>query len=311
MSDVVSNSNLEAAYDHICKTRLETSHNNDIWDVRFNWATIKPQLQHTLLQGSYRLSPTQYCHTENGILHFWTAQDAIVLRAIAQVLAPVVGIAIDERCYHLKGRGGLKGGVRMVAKSVSQYDFVLRSDVASFYESMQKDKVLNACKPVIKDRRILRIIAQLIDRVDVLDGEHILKDKGIPRGCPLSPLIGGLMMKSLGARLPKGAFYAIYMDDWVVLTKTRGALRRAVKWMHRVMDSLGFKIAIDKTYIGRIKNGFEFLGYRFNHRGLVGLATKTIDNFIARLLKLYEQNSSSDRIEQYVQRWVGWCVAGL
>ncbi len=44
----------------------------------------------------------------------------------------------------------------------------------------------------------------------------------------------------------------------------------------------------DKTFIGRFEKGFEFLGYHFGPNGL-SVATKTIEQFVARATRLYEQ----------------------
>ncbi len=81
--------------------------------------------------------------------------------------------------------------------------------------------------------------------------------------------------------------------------------------MHQVMYRLKFKLANDKTFIGKISCGFGFLGYRFNQHGLIGLANKTIDNFKEHIVKLYEQGTGHIRISQYVRRWFAWATAGL
>jgi hypothetical protein len=44
----------------------------------------------------------------------------------------------------------------------------------------------------------------------------------------------------------------------------------------------------DKTFIGRIEKGFDFLGYHFSPEGL-SVAKNTIERFIARAVRLYEQ----------------------
>ena len=84
----------------------------------------------------------------------------------------------------------------------------------------------------------------------------------------------------------------------------RRKLRRVVKRMHAILHRLKFKLALDKTTIGKTSNGFDFLGYRFNHQGIIGLAKKTVLNFIERLSGLYESGASSQRIAQYVRRWM-------
>ena len=44
----------------------------------------------------------------------------------------------------------------------------------------------------------------------------------------------------------------------------------------------------DKTFVGRIEKGFDFLGYHF-HPDEFSLAKKPVENFLARAIRLYEQ----------------------
>ncbi len=70
----------------------------------------------------------------------------------------------------------------------------------------------------------------------------------------------------------------------------------------------------DKTFIGRIDRGFDFLGYHFGPEGLT-LAAKTIEQFAARAIRLYEHEpgeaDASVRLGLYVRRWVRWAGAGV
>lgn len=310
MSDIVATDNLDKAYNHVYKARVSDTHNSDIWALSLDWEKRRSHIQHTLLSGKYQLSPLSSSRAPSGIYTRWSSQDAIILKAISQVLASIISITIDEKCYHVTGRGGLKAAVRNVADESGDYLYILKADVASFYSSMNHKIVLDQFATIISDKRVLSIISQSMNRVEVLDGDYSLIDKGIPRGCPLSPLVGAVMLKSLDEELPAQGFYARYMDDWVVMVKTRGELRRVVKKMHNIMHKLKLKLALDKTYIGKISKGFEFLGYRFNNKGLIGLAKKTLSNFIENILKLYEQNATSSRIQVYIHRWRQWCRAG-
>ena len=119
------------------------------------------------------------------------------------------------------------------------------------------------------------------------------------------------MLKSLDACFAKQCAYVRYMDDWLILFKSRPTLRAAVKGMHEVVERLKMRLAVAKTYIGRVAHGVDFLGYRFNARGLVGLAQKTIDNHQQKLARLYEQHATPSRLRQYVFHWRRWCSAGL
>ena len=81
--------------------------------------------------------------------------------------------------------------------------------------------------------------------------------------------------------------------------------------MHKVVNNLKFKLALNKTYIGRIANGFDFLGYRFSTLGVIGLAQQTIDNYYNRIAELYEQHTDGHRMSYYKKRWKSWALGGL
>ncbi len=70
----------------------------------------------------------------------------------------------------------------------------------------------------------------------------------------------------------------------------------------------------DKTIIGRIQKGFDWLGYHICPDGL-SVATKTLQNFVSRISQLYEQEpregDTSSRLGDYVKRWIIWVRAGV
>jgi hypothetical protein len=81
-----------------------------------------------------------------------------------------------------------------------------------------------------------------------------------------------------------------------------------------VLSSLRLEKHPDKTFIGRIEKGFDFLGYHFGPAGLK-LAKQTLANFIEKPSRLYEQErqepDGSCPLEMYFRRWRSWTRAGL
>jgi len=84
--------------------------------------------------------------------------------------------------------------------------------------------------------------------------------------------------------------------------------------LNQTFDELKLEKHPEKTSIGRIEKGFDFLGYHISPEGL-SLAKKTVENFIARAAQLYEQETGeffdSYRLGLYVKRWCRWVGAGL
>ena len=61
-----------------------------------------------------------------------------------------------------------------------------------------------------------------------------------------------------------------------------------MKAVNGVLGGLCLEKHPDKTFIGRIERGFNFLGYHFSREGLT-VAKATIRKFVARAIRLYEQ----------------------
>ncbi len=141
-------------------------------------------------------------------------------------------------------------------------------------------------------------------------GEYEAVTRGISLGCPLSPLMGALYLKPLDDLMERqGLPYVRYMDDWVIMAKTRWALRRVVQQVNTILDHLKLEKHPDKTFIGRIDRGFDFLGYRIVAEGL-RLAAQTKQRFVERATRLYEQGAAAGRIGEYVRHWLTWVRAG-
>jgi RNA-directed DNA polymerase len=59
-------------------------------------------------------------------------------------------------------------------------------------------------------------------------------NQGISRGCPLSPILGAIYLKALDDHFEdKQLCYVRYMEDILILTKTRWHNRKAVKKLNQ------------------------------------------------------------------------------
>jgi len=198
-----------------------------------------------------------------------------------------------------------------VHEHLADNTFVFRTDVKSYYASIDHDILYEQLRTHIADRRVRNLLWDYIHRTVIEDGIYQQSHRGIALGCSLSPLMGALYLKPLDDRMAQtGLFYARFMDDWVILSPTRWKLRRAIKAVNQTLAELKVEQHPDKTFIGRISRGFDFLGYSFSPSGL-GIATKTIKNFQARITRLNEQGADALRIGEYARRWWRWVRAGV
>lgn len=311
ISQVASDAILDIAYDWVCKRRKDSSHNSDIWDLRWNWREIKPKLQQSLICGGYSFSALQEIRTQSDVIELWCAQDALVLKALAIVVGEHLRPVIPDTCHHVQGRGGAKKAIRNTMKALMPGDYVMKSDVKGYYASIDHDVLYELCEKYIPDRFVLRLIRQYLSRTVCFGENYRDVTRGISLGCPLSPLMGALYLKPLDDAVETtGLFYARFMDDWVIVAPNRWKLRKAVRMVNQVLNSIMVEKHPDKTFIGRCEKGFDFLGYHFEPGSLTP-SRQTVKKHAERICRLYEQGASYNRIRQYVRRWMSWLQAGL
>ena len=98
----------------------------------------------------------------------------------------------------------------------------------------------------------------------VIDGEIVPRDRGLPQGAPLSPLLANLFldrfdeaMKALRLRVVR------YADDFLVLAKTQQAAEEAHAHVETVLRQLGLRLDPAKSRVTSFDHGFRYLGFLF------------------------------------------------
>jgi hypothetical protein len=81
------------------------------------------------------------------------------------------------------------------------------------------------------------------------------------------------------------------MDDWVIIQSKRHALRKNIKNVYTVLHTLGLRIAPDKTWIGRVRKGFDFLGFHCCPTGMT-VSEASLSRRDKKIARLYEQGAS-------------------
>ncbi|UUO22030.1 hypothetical protein FGD67_01565 [Colwellia sp. M166] len=322
ITELLSEYLIDESFSWLCKQRKHFPDNSDVWDVRFHWNKIKSQLIDELISNTFNFQPLQKITKSSGeVIHLWTSIDSLVLKQLSLVLQ--YHLPSSKLCTHLKGHGGSKHTVTEIQRNlkddleglVNNNTFVFRTDVKSYYESISHEVLLDKLSKYIKDKTVMNLLAQYLKRS--VESGGLFRDikQGISSGCPLSPLISSFYLYELDKEMEsKSVFYRRYMDDIIVLSPTRWKLRQAIKTVNQHFEKLKLKQHPDKTTIGRIKNGFDFLGYQFGQEKIT-VSKRTLRNHIRRLTQLYEQKKHLPNwqmlIDDYRQHWVTWVYSGI
>jgi RNA-directed DNA polymerase len=170
--------------------------------------------------------------------------------------------------YGFRPGRGCKDALREVDRLITEgYPFVVDADLASYFDSIPHDRLMDRVAARISDGRVLDLVRAWLDQ-DILDGmRRWTPIGGTPQGAVLSPLLANLYLHSLDELLlGKGYRMARYADDFVVLCRSREEAVAALGVIRDWAAANGLALNPDKTHLGDCRQpdqGFEFLGYRF------------------------------------------------
>ncbi len=300
------------AFQWLCHSRKNHPPSSDIWDFRRYWGDTGDAVIKEFADGTYRFDVQKKTTLSCGeTIALWSSRDALIIKVLTGIIQDQLKPFLSKACYHLKGNGGLKGAVRDVTKLLPKYTFFCKTDVKSYYDSIDHFTLLMKLNDYIKDRKIIDYVWQFLNRCVEWGGLYQDIKRGIPRGASLSPLLGAFYLLDLDREMKKlDVKYIRYMDDVLILAPTRWKLKKAIRVLNRTFNKLGLEQHPDKSLIEKKKKGFDFLGY-FLKPGMLGVARKTIERFKERIARLYEQGADINRIGQYFQKWFQWTRSGI
>ena len=301
---------MDATYQWIIRLRKKYSPNSDIWNLRRDWENIKGEMLTQLNDGSYQFGVIDRLEFEDATISLWSSRDMVALKLISQALGRRMAKYIPKSCCHVKNHGGLKKAVRETYEALPEYQYVMRSDVKSYYASIDFGVLMQIIGSYVTHPILLTLVRKACQRTETCGGVfYDYHEKGIPKGSPLSPILGAIALIPLDKAMGKieGVFYQRYMDDWCILTKSKSALRKVVKRTHEVMRDLKLELHPLKTYIGKISRGFNFLAYYMDYQKILP-STETIRRFHERATALYETpqpgNNHTSRRRRHSQKTV-------
>ena len=171
-----------------------------------------------------------------------------------------------------------------------------------YYRHISKAQLKRHVERFVPEQHLRQVIHQYIDYSVEDGGEFYTPPSGIPR----SPFLGASFLWYVdgGFERERGLFYVRYMDDFLFLSQRRWPVRRAISRLHQYFDDTGFECHPDKTTVGRVEKGFDWLGVWFDERGPVGIAPRALENHRTRCLRLEEQARRCGLSEERIQAWV-------
>ena len=191
-------------------------------------------------------------------------EDRIVHHAICIVIAPLFihkFIPATFACISERGHIHASYYLRQRIAGVDPlHTYFLKADISKYFPHINKVILLNELAKTIRDPIVMDMLVQL------LISQNPNQVCELPIGALTSQLLANIYLNPLdhhaAERLGVGKAYARYMDDFVIVERSKAKL---IEIKLRIEEFLYDTLQLTynpKTRIDLIKNGIDFAGYR-------------------------------------------------
>lgn len=281
-------------------------------NLKENIRELQTELENgTYTTGEYRIKQINE-HGKDRKIHILPYKDRVLQRAL--------GIVLDEHVYRTltaNTHASLEGrGIHTALNQIKKYlendpdntQYCLKIDIRHYFESIDHEILKTTWRRIIKDRRILRIIDDIIDSVP--------PDEGIPIGNHFSQLSATLYLSQFDHWIKEGLkipYYTRYQDDMVFFAADSKQLR---KWFREIdwylISRLNLSIKPNWQIFFVDKRPVDIVGYRIRHDNTI-LRKSTFKRMRRRFLEIVKIEDAADMTySQYcsANSFKGWSMHG-
>ena len=194
-----------------------------------------------------------------------TVIDRLIQQAIRQVLNPIYDIEFSEFSYGFRQARSTHQAIAQAQRYINEgYQNIIDLDLKSFFDIVNQDYLMSLLNRKIKDRLLMKLIRRYLQSDIMLGGLSQTRDRGMPQGSPLSPLLSNIILNELDKELEKrGLRFIRYADDCSIFLKSKRSANRVKRGVSKfIVDKLHLQVNNEKTSICRPVNYFT-LGYGF------------------------------------------------
>ena len=271
MEAVITRSNMMLAYQRVVENKGAAGVDN------LSVSELKPWLQQHWLR--VRETPNEGSYLPRAIrkvdipkadgnvrtLGVPTVADRLIQQAIAQQLSPLVEPKFSSSSYGFRAKRNAWQAVQQAQQFIqSGKRWVVDMDLEKFFDRVDHDILMSRLAGIIEDKRLLKLIRRYLE-ADMWNGdEYIKRDKGMPQGSPLSPLLSNILLNDLDRELERrGHSFCRYADDCNIYVSSQKAGEHLLADISQFLSKeLKLQVNEQKSAVARPWER-KFLGYSF------------------------------------------------
>lgn len=127
-----------------------------------------------------------------------TVLDRFVQQLLLSVLTPIWEARFSNSSFGFRPGRGQHDSIRAAQKHIKEgKTCVVDLDIEKFFDRVNHDILMSRIGQVIGDKRVKRLIGQMLRAGIMVEGVVIDREEGTPQGGPLSPLLANIYLDAL------------------------------------------------------------------------------------------------------------------
>ncbi len=271
-------------------------------------------LYHELKNGTYKHGGyTEFYVTEpklrkieksryiDRIVHRWLV-DNFILKGFTSQFIDTSYACIKNKGMH-RAAFQVQEYMRKAKINWGEY-YVLKTDIAKYFNSIDKEILINILKRKIKDQKLLWLIHEILYAQN--------RKKGIEIGNYTSQIFANIYLNEVDQYIKhqlKIKYYVRYLDDSIVIVKTKKEAKEALRKIQKFLEE---KLELElnkKTQVFKGKQGINFCGYKINEYRLKlrDKGKRKLKNKVKKMQYLVKKGRmSSHEARKYLAGHIGY-----
>ncbi|MBR6363532.1 MAG: reverse transcriptase [Alphaproteobacteria bacterium] len=268
-----------------------------------NKDVLLKKLRQQLIEGKFKTSEykTFVIHEpkERVIYKLPLYPDHILHHALINVLGPIwQKMFIHDSYACIPGRG-LHAASKRTMDFVRRNKYVLQCDIRKFYPSINHNKMMEIIARKISDRRILKILDEIVRSVG---GET-----NLPIGNLTSQWLGNVYLNELDHFVKselRWRDYIRYCDDFCLYGNDKNTLKHMAQKI-KVFITDGLKLVFSRSIVRQTVFGVAFVGYR-HFKNFILLKKYAARKIKHRIMNIINHSDISEHATGQIAAFWGW-----
>jgi len=194
-----------------------------------------------------------------------TVVERLLQQAVSQVLMPKWENEFSANSYGFRPNKNARQAVGSALEHIHEgYTHIVDIDLKSFFDEVDHCLLLNLIYQKVKCPKTLRLIRKWLKAPMQIKGRLQKRNKGLPQGSPLSPLLSNILLHELDKFLTQNNYrFVRYADDFSIYCKYRSHAEAIMRQVEKFLTTK-LQLPINKEKSGiRKPVQFQILGFDF------------------------------------------------